>query len=80
MDEIERWDRIHLEYVIDAYQKMGERSEFFGKRARFFDLLMGTPRVREMIIKGASEQEIRRTWQSDLKRYLKQRKPYLLYP
>ena len=80
MEEIERWDRIHLEYVIDAYQKMGERSDFFGKRARFFDLLMGTPRVREMIIDGASEQKIRRTWQSDLKRYLKQRKPYLLYP
>lgn len=80
MQEIEQWDRIHLEYVIDAYQRMSNKKNFFGKRARFFDLLMGTTRVREMITQGATCQQIRRTWQSDIKRFLRQRKPYLLYP
>lgn len=80
MQEIEQWDRIHLEYVIDAYQRMSNKENFFGKRARFFDLLMGTTRVREMITQGATCQQIRRTWQSDVKRFLRQRKPYLLYP
>ncbi|MGN0233861.1 MAG: exo-beta-N-acetylmuramidase NamZ domain-containing protein [Bacteroidaceae bacterium] len=80
MEEIERWDRIHLEYVIDAYQRMRDKKHFFGKRARFFDLLMGTTRVREMIASGASCQEIRHTWQSDVRQFLRQRKPYLLYP
>lgn len=80
MQKIEQWDRIHLEYVIDAYQRMSDKENFFGKRARFFDLLMGTTRVREMITQGATCQQIRRTWQSDIKRFLRQRKPYLLYP
>lgn len=80
MQEIEQWDRIHLEYVIDAYQRMSDKENFFGKRARFFDLLMGTTRVREMITQGDTCQQIRRTWQSDIKRFLRQRKPYLLYP
>ena len=41
---------------------------------------MGTSRVRQMIVEGASEKDIRRTWKSGLKRFLRQRKPYLLYP
>ena len=80
MDKLERWDRIHLEYVIDAFQRMEDKDNFFGPRAHFFDLLMGTSRVRHMIMEGASEKKIRRTWKSGLKHYLRQRKPYLLYP
>lgn len=80
MDKLERWDRIHLEYVIDAYERMEDKDNFFGPRAHFFDLLMGTSRVRHMIMEGASEKKIRRTWKSGLKHYLRQRKPYLLYP
>ena len=79
MDKLERWDRIHLEYVIDAFQRMEDKDNFFGSRAHFFDLLMGTSRVRQMIMEGASEKKIRRTWKSGLKHYLHQRKPYLLY-
>ncbi len=78
--ELERWDRIHLEYVLDAYRRMPDEGTFFGHRARFFDLLMGTPCVRQMIVAGASERQIRRTWQTGLRQYLRQRKPYLLYP
>ncbi len=75
-----RWDRIHLEYVLDAYRRMPDKDNFFGPRAHFFDLLMGTPRVRQMIQAGASERQIRRTWSKGLRQYKRQRKPYLLYP
>lgn len=77
---LERWDRIHLGYVIDAYRRMPDKDNFFGPRAHFFDLLMGTPRVRQMIQAGASERQIRRTWSRELRQYKRQRRPYLLYP
>ena len=80
LSQLERWDRLHLEYVLDAYRRMPDKEEFFGPRAHFFDLLMGTPRVRQMIQAGASERQIRRTWRRALHRYMRQRKPYLLYP
>ncbi len=79
LSELEQWDRIHLEYVIDAYQKLPDEETFFGSRAHFFDLLMGTKRIRQMIISGASERKIRKTWQKDVKRFLHLRKPYLIY-
>lgn len=80
LGRLERWDRIHLEYVLDAYRRMPAGQEFFGPRAHFFDLLMGTPLVRQMIVAGATERQIRRTWREGLRRYMRQRKPYLLYP
>lgn len=79
LSELEQWDRIHLEYVIDAYRNLSDENTFFGSRAHFFDLLMGTKRIREMIVSGASEREIRKTWHKDVKRFLRLRKPYLIY-
>ncbi len=79
LSELEQWDRIHLEYVIDAYRNLSDENTFFGSRAHFFDLLMGTKRIREMIVSGASEREIRKTWHKDVERFLRLRKPYLIY-
>ena len=51
----------------------------FYLKSNFFDLLMGTTRVREMIAEGKSADEIKATWQDDITRFKAQRKPYLLY-
>lgn len=80
MRKLERWHRLHLEYVVDAYRRMPDGETFFGSRAHFFDLLLGTPRVRDMILEGASARRIRRTWRTDVHRFCQQRRPYLLYP
>ena len=70
---------INLEYVIDAYRNLTKGGHQFYLKSNFFDLLMGTTRVREMIAEGKSAEEIKATWQDDITRFKAQRKPYLLY-
>ena len=70
---------INLEYVIDAYRNLTKGGHEFYLKNNFFDKLMGTTRVREMIAQGKSADEIKATWQDDIKRFKQQRKPYLLY-
>lgn len=66
----------NLEYVIDAYRKVGGGDEFFN---RMFELLVGVDYVREMIIAGKSAEEIESMWQAELEEYRELRRRYLLY-
>ncbi len=68
--------RINLQYLIDFYQKYPAKDKFFNSS---FDLLAGTPELKEQIRKGMTEQEIRDTWQPGLDEYRKLRSRYLLY-
>ena len=70
---------INLGYVIDAYRNLTAGGHQFFLKSNFFDLLMGTTRVREMIAEGKTAQEIKDTWQGDVELFKAQRKPYLLY-
>ena len=70
---------INLSYVIDAYRNLTAGGHQFFLKSNFFDLLMGTTRVREMIAEGKTAQEIKATWQADVELFKAQRKPYLLY-
>ncbi len=70
---------INLEYVIDAYRNLTKGGHQFYLKSNFFDKLMGTTRVREMIAQGKSAAEIKETWQGDVELFKVQRKPYLLY-
>ena len=65
-----------LRYVIEAYRNLGLGERFF---TPMFEKLIGVGYVREMILAGASEAEIRACWQEDLSRFRRQRRPYLLY-
>ena len=71
---------INLEYVIDAYRNLTQNGKQFYLKSNFFDKLMGTTRVREMIAQGKGADEIKATWQGDVDLFKVQRKPYLLYP
>ncbi len=68
-----------LKYVLHFYDKMPDKSKFFA-RAEFFDKLAGTDELRKQIIAGKSEDEIRKSWEPELKAYKEMRKKYLLYP
>jgi len=70
---------INLEYVIDAYRNLTKNGKQFYLNSNFFDLLMGTKRVREMIAQGKSAADIKATWQADVELFKAQRRPYLLY-
>ena len=66
----------NLEYVIDAYNKVGQGEKFFN---RMFELLVGVDYVREMIMAGKSAEEIESMWQAEIEEYSELRRRYLLY-
>ena len=70
---------INLEYIIDAYRNLTKNGKQFYLKSNFFDLLMGTTQVRQMIADGKSAEEIKATWQADVELFKAQRRPYLLY-
>ena len=45
----------------------------------FFEKLAGTDELRNQIIAGKTENQIRQTWHSDIEQFLVTRKKYLLY-
>lgn len=70
--------RVNLQYLIQMYQAFPDKDKFFN--ARNFDTHLGTSMVREMVIRGASEDEIRKTWQKGIEAFKLIRNEYLLYP
>ena len=66
----------NLEYVIDAYNKVGKPEKFF---TRMFLLLTGVDYIKEMIIAGNTADEIRARWQKDVEDFKGLRRKYLLY-
>ncbi len=69
---------LSLEYFISFYKKSGLGASFF-KSPNFMDKLAGTDKLRNQIISGMTEDQIRQTWQEDLKKYRTIRSKYLLY-
>lgn len=70
-----------LKYIItyyQAYRKLGKGDKFF-TRPQWFDLLIGNRTVRQQIISGVDEKEIRAGWKKELEAYKKMREKYLLY-
>ena len=65
-----------LDYVIDAYKALNMDNFFFSV---FFEKLVGVDYIRKMIIAGKTAEEIKATWEDDVKQFIIQRKPYLLY-
>ncbi|MBO2009005.1 exo-beta-N-acetylmuramidase NamZ domain-containing protein [Hymenobacter negativus] len=66
-----------LSYLLDFYQQSTDKAHFFGK---YFEELSGTNALRQQVIAGKSEAEIRASWQPGLAKFKALRKKYLLYP
>ena len=66
-----------LQYLLDFYQQSTDKAHFFGK---YFEELSGTSALREQIIAGKSEAEIRASWAPGLTKFKTLRRKYLLYP
>jgi len=69
--------QIYLFWLISAYTELGSKPDFFNSG---FDRLAGTSSLREQIIAGKTEEEIRATWQEGIEKFKKIRNKYLLYP
>jgi uncharacterized protein YbbC (DUF1343 family) len=68
---------IDLTYLIDAYNACGKGDAFF---SGWFEKLMGQHYVREMIEEGKSADEIKQRWSAEDEQFIRDRRPYLLYP
>jgi len=71
--------KLELTWLFDLYQNSPNKSTFF-LTSGFFDKLCGTSTIREMVIAGKNEDDIRASWQDQLSEYSVMRKKYLLYP
>lgn len=76
-EDIKLNGQIRLEWLIEMYKSLGTEVRFF---EGFFNKLAGNSTLREQIISGKTEAQIRESWQSDLNAFKKIRKKYLLYP
>lgn len=65
-----------LKYVIDAYTDLGLGNAFF---TPMFEKLVGVGWIREMILDGATDAEIRARWEPEAEAFRTLREKYLLY-
>lgn len=78
--------RIQIQYLIDAYRLFPEKDKFFilpasgNTRASFFNKLAGSEQLMSQIKAGLSEEEIRKSWQPGIEKFMKIRSRYLIYP
>ncbi len=69
--------RIVLRWLLEAWKDLGKREPFFND---YFEKLAGTGMLRQQILDGMDETEIRRTWAPGLAAFAAMREKYLLYP
>ena len=69
---------LDLSYLMTAYQNCPDKANFFLKN-NFFDKLAGTAQLRKQIVEGATDEEIRASWQPGLEAFKAVREKYLLY-
>ena len=70
--------KIQLKYFLEAYKLFPGKDSFFLKN-NFIDKLAGNDLFKQQVKDGASEAEIRKSWQPGLEAFKVIRKKYLLY-
>jgi len=81
-DIFKKTGRLNLSWVIDMYKAYPDKDGFFrqGQDGRYsFDRLAGTDKLRQQIIAGKTEDEIRKSWEPELSEFKKIREKYLIY-
>lgn len=74
--------RINLSWLIEFYNAYPFKDKFFSKNKNGvfrFDRLAGNNKLREQIVAGKTEKEIRDSWEPGLSLYKTMHKKYLLY-
>ncbi len=69
---------LDLSYLLKYYALFPDKSQFFNENL-WFDKLAGTAKLRQDIIDGKSEEEIRASWEPGLEKFRETRAKYLIY-
>ncbi|RDV13247.1 DUF1343 domain-containing protein [Pontibacter diazotrophicus] len=76
--------QLNLKWLMEMYQAYPAKEKFFdfkqSNQMGNFNKLAGTTLLKEQIIAGKTEDEIRQSWEPALNQYKQTRKKYLLYP
>lgn len=76
--------QLNLKWLREMYAAYPDKEKFFDFRQSpqmgDFDKLAGNTLLRQQIMKGVSEDEIRKSWEPALSQYKEMRKKYMLYP
>lgn len=75
-ESVKKSGKLYLSFILKIYNEMPDKSGFF---ISSFNILAGNSKLKEQIIKGVSEEDIRKSWQPALDNYKTIRKKYLLY-
>ena len=65
-----------MKWLIDAYNKSKNKSKFFREG---FNKLAGNNKLKNQIINGYSEKQIKQSWKDDIEVFKSIRSKYLLY-
>jgi len=69
---------LQLSWLIDFYKDLNMKEKFFLKN-NFINLLAGSKQLKNQIISGKTETEIRASWTEGINEFKIIRKKYLLY-
>ena len=78
VNAVERVNQVDIHYLLTAYAAYPDKAKFFNAD-HFFDKLAGSDELRKQLETGATEAEIRASWQPDLQQFIGIRAKYLLY-
>jgi len=83
-DALRRDKRINLSWIMELYKAHPNKKMFFdsdlSNQMGVIENLIGSGSFRNQIANGASEEEIRKSWEPGLTEYKLMREKYLLYP
>ena len=71
--------KLQFKWLRTAYNMLPGKDTFFLNKGKNFDRLAGNDVLRTQIVKGMSDEEIRKTWKPELDKFKAIRKKYLLY-
>lgn len=84
VEKLRQAKKINLSWLMNLYKAYPIKDKFFdrsqSKQMGNFDFLTGTENLRKQIIAGATEAEIRQSWEPGLSNFKQMREKYLLYP
>lgn len=75
--------KLNLQWMMELYKAHPHKEKFFdsklSRQMNNIDILAGVHAFRKQIESGASEEEIRKSWEPGLSQYKEMRKKYLIY-
>lgn len=83
VNKFRRTKQLNLKWLMEMYKAYPDKEKFFDQTQSSqignFDKLAGTSLLREQIIAGKTEAEIRKSWEPGLIQFKKIREKYLMY-